>query len=136
MPYLRPLRPRDSAIRMRTAAYLRCHPYDIWRTGPHYWVMLQRAQDLALPAPDVYFDNGCLASGPLPRLRQLLGAIEAGQYDVVLLPGPFVLSLDDAKAQQIVLWMRRHGCQVDELPAPHPEPVPRARTGSPVPAAL
>lgn len=128
---LRPVRPRrfressmpyphlrTSAVRVRTATYLRCYPYDAWQRGPHYWSMIQHAQALALPTPDIYFDNGYLASGQVPQLRRLFGAIAAGKYDAVLLPGPFILSLNDAKAQRLVSWMADHGCRVEELPAP------------------
>lgn len=67
--------------------------------------------------PHVFFDNGRLASGPLPELRRLLDAVAAGFYDVVILPGPFVLSMDDAKAQAIVRQITDHGCRVIELPS-------------------
>lgn len=108
---------RGQETRVRTAVYLRCHPYDTWQTGPHYRAVLQHARNLSLPAPDVFFDNGCLSRGPLPQLERLLGAVENGHYDVVLLPGPFVLSLDDDKAQDIVRRIRAHGCRIEELPS-------------------
>lgn len=112
------IRQRAPSLRDPAAAYLRCHPYDRWKTGPHYWAVLRRAEALWLPVPDVFFDNGCLSRGPLPQLQQLLSAIDDGYYKVLLLPGPFVLSLDDRKAQDLLRWIRGHGCRVEELPAP------------------
>ncbi|MFF7249904.1 hypothetical protein ACFZBU_39105 [Embleya sp. NPDC008237] len=103
---------------VRTAAYLRCFPYDPLRTGPHLGVLLEYAEVLGLRAPDVFFDNGHLSSGPMPQLERLLAAIASGLYDVVLVPGPFVLALDDDKAREILRWMRAQGCEVVELPSP------------------
>lgn len=101
------------------ATYLRCFPYDALGTGPHLNAVLDHARELALPTPYVFFDNGRLASGPLPELRRLLDAVAAGFYDVVILPGPFVLSMDDAKAQAIVRQITDHGCRVIELLSRH-----------------
>lgn len=112
------IRQRAPLLREPAAAYLRCHPYDSWQMGPHYWAVLRRAEALSLPVPDVFFDNGCLSRGPLPQLRQLLRAIDDGRYGVLLLPGPFVLSLDDRRAQDLLRWIRGRGCRVEELPTP------------------
>lgn len=107
------------------ATYLRCFPHDTFGTGPHLHAVLDHARELALPTPYVFFDNGCPASGPLPELRRLLDAVATGFYDAVILPGPFVLSMDDAKAQAIVQQITDHGCRVIELPSRH------ARTEAP-----
>lgn len=108
--------PTAAAPRPRAAAYLRCHPYDPWRMGPHHYALIQLAADLSLPLPDVFFDNGCPASDPLPELDRLLAAVDAGWYQVLLIPGPFVLSLDDGKAAAAIARIRRGGCRVAELP--------------------
>ncbi|MFF6995944.1 hypothetical protein ACFY93_13465 [Streptomyces sp. NPDC008313] len=104
-----------------TAVYLRCHPYDRWQMALHRTALLQHAENLSLPTPDIFFDNGCLSRAPLPQLDRLLSAIEADYYKVLLLPGPFVLSLDDRKARDLTRWIRSRGCQVEELPATHPQ---------------
>lgn len=108
-----------NAQQTRAAAYLRCFPYDAFQTGPHRGAVLEHARALALPTPDIYFDNGRLSTQPLPQLTRLLTAIAAGFYHVVLLPGPFVLSLDDDKARATMQQMRDQGCQVMELPCRH-----------------
>ena len=101
----------------RTAAYLRCFPYDDLGTGPHHNAVLAYAQNLSLPVPAIYFDNGRLSSGPLPELSRLLCAVAVGHYDTVLVRGPFVLSLDDRTAQAVVREFSALGCRVIEVPS-------------------
>ncbi|MEV6008633.1 hypothetical protein AB0M29_17680 [Streptomyces sp. NPDC051976] len=117
------------------ATYLRCFPYDTFGTGPHLKAVLDHARELSLPTPYVFFDNGRLASGPLPELRRLLDAVATGFYDVVILPGPFVLSMDDAKAQAIVRQITDHGCRVIELPSRNADPEESSRRQPSTPGA-
>jgi DNA invertase Pin-like site-specific DNA recombinase len=102
---------------VRTAAYLRCFPYDAFRVGPHRNAVLAYAEEVSLPIPAIYFDNGCLSSGALPELERLLHAITAGNYDAVIVPGPFVFSLDDHKAHAVIREISHQGCQVMEVPS-------------------
>ncbi|MFE0459619.1 hypothetical protein ACFW1A_10200 [Kitasatospora sp. NPDC058965] len=101
----------------RTAAYLRCFPYDEFQMRLHRDAVEEHARDLYLPAPRVFLDNGCLASQALPELQRLLAAVATGQFGVVILPGRFVLSLDDAAALSIVRWIGGLGCRVIEVPS-------------------
>lgn len=110
-------RTADPQLRVPIAVYLRCHPYDRWRMEPHHHALLHYADRMSLSPPDVFFDNGCRSKGPLPQLDRLLRAVDSGCYQVLLVPGPFVLSLDDRKAQDLVRWIRSRGCRVEELPA-------------------
>lgn len=107
----------DEKAMPRVAAYLRCFPYDMFRSGPHLEAILDHLKRLTLPAPCIFFDNGLLASEPLPQLQQLLDAVAAGSFDVVILPGPFVLSLNSGEARVIMQQIADHGCQVIELPS-------------------
>ncbi|GAA1250867.1 hypothetical protein GCM10009665_46920 [Kitasatospora nipponensis] len=100
-----------------TAAYLRCQPMDPWGMEAHRWAVLEYAEQLGLPRPTVFFDNGCPARGLLPRLEQLLAQVAGGGYHTVLLPGRFVLSLDDRTAADLVRRFEEHGCRVLELPS-------------------
>jgi hypothetical protein len=100
-----------------TAAYLRCFPSDQWGMEAHRAALLRQASQMGLAEPLVYLDNGCRSKGPLPRLRSLLDLVAAGLYRVVLIPGPFVFSLDDDVAREVIRWISAHGCAVVELSA-------------------
>ncbi|MFF2951377.1 hypothetical protein ACFVVU_08525 [Kitasatospora sp. NPDC057965] len=107
-PVYRPVR--------RSAMYLRCRPYDPHEADYVRCAMEQLAQRLGLPYPDVYADHGLSTRGPLPALASLLTAAERGWLDVVLVPGPFVFSLDDRTAADTVRRLARAGCEVVEAP--------------------
>ncbi|MET8698146.1 recombinase family protein [Kitasatospora sp. NPDC004723] len=107
-PVYRPVR--------RSAMYLRCRPYDPHEADYVRSAMEQLAQRLGLPYPDVYADHGLSTRGPLPALASLLTAAERGWLDVVLVPGPFVFSLDDRAAADTVRRLARAGCEVVEAP--------------------
>ncbi|MFC9328433.1 hypothetical protein [Kitasatospora sp. NPDC057015] len=115
----------------RPAMYLRCHPYDT--RGAEYvrTAMELLAVRLGLPFPDVYADHGRSARGPLPALEDLLTAAEQGWVDVVLVPGPFVFSLDDRAAAATVARLARAGCEVVETPGRVVRPVDRDLGGVP-----
>ncbi|MER6364054.1 recombinase family protein [Kitasatospora sp. NPDC001527] len=100
----------------RSAMYLRCRPYDPQEAEYVRSAMEHLAHRLALPHPDVYADHGLSTRGPLPALASLLTAAERGWVDVVLVPGPFVFSLDDRAAADIVRRLARAGCEVVEAP--------------------
>ncbi|WP_371496015.1 hypothetical protein OG871_09870 [Kitasatospora sp. NBC_00374] len=119
-------RPADPAPH-RVAAYLRCYPHDPWRMEPHRIALQQYADRLGLPDPEVFLDNGLPSGGPLPRLEHLLELVAAGVYRALLLPGGFVLSLDDDRAGSLRRQIAGHGCEVLELPS-------RARPRTPLPA--
>ncbi|MFC9326975.1 hypothetical protein [Kitasatospora sp. NPDC057015] len=64
----------------------------------------------------MFIDNGCRSRHPRPALEQLVGLVEAGGYQVVLIPGPFVFSLDDGQASSVARQFDEAGCLLLELP--------------------
>ncbi|MEE1822626.1 hypothetical protein PUR61_10545 [Streptomyces sp. BE20] len=118
----------------RPAMYLRCQPYDTREAEYVRTAMEMLAVRLALPFPDVYADHGRSARGPLPALEKLVTAAEQGWVDVVLVPGPFVFSLDDRTAAATVARLARAGCEVVETPGRVVRPGRRTPGG--VPAGL
>ncbi|MFF7456998.1 hypothetical protein [Kitasatospora sp. NPDC008115] len=117
-----PHEPLNRAAR-RPAMYLRCRPYDPQEAEYVRSAMEHLAHRLALPFPDVYADHGLSTRGPLPALASLLTAAERGWVDVVLVPGPFVFSLDDRAAAATVERLARAGCEVIEAPGRVVRPV-------------
>ncbi|MER7705790.1 recombinase family protein [Kitasatospora sp. NPDC097605] len=108
-----PHEPVHRSVR-RSAMYLRCRPYDPQEADYVRSAMEHLAHRLSLPYPDVYADHGLSTRGPLPALASLLTAAERGWLDVVLVPGPFVFSLDDRAAADTVERLARAGCEVVE----------------------
>ncbi|WP_344325938.1 recombinase family protein [Kitasatospora putterlickiae] len=117
-----PHEPLNRAAR-RSAMYLRCRPYDPQEAEYVRSTMEHLAHRLALPHPTVYADHGLSTRGPLPALASLLTAAERGWVDVVLVPGPFVFSLDDRAAAETVERLARAGCEVVEAPGRVVRPV-------------
>ncbi|MEV6394710.1 hypothetical protein AB0M39_07995 [Streptomyces sp. NPDC051907] len=111
----------------RTAIYLRCYPHDIWQMEIHRRMLVAFSLESGLGAPPVFLDNGCRSYDAKPCLESLLRKIAAGDIDTVLIPGPFVFSLDDKEAQEIVRHIEDAACRVLELP---PFPDRAARSGS------
>ncbi|MFE0463419.1 hypothetical protein ACFW1A_29625 [Kitasatospora sp. NPDC058965] len=97
-----------------TAMYLRCYPYDPSGQLDLQLDLTAYAARLGLAEPTVYRDNGARSTGPLPALAGLLAAVRAGAYQVVLVPGPFVFSLDDRLARATVRRLAAAGCEVVE----------------------
>jgi hypothetical protein len=97
-----------------TAMYLRCYPYDVCEQLDLRLDLADWADRLGLGEPAVYLDNGARSSGPLPALTRLLAAVRAGRYRTVLVPGPFVFSLDDRAARATVRLLTAAGCTVLE----------------------
>lgn len=99
----------------------------------HREAVLRHAQAHALIMPDVFLDNGCPSSGPMPELERLLELVAVGGYQTVIVPGPFVFSLSDSAAEAVVQQIEAHGCQVVEIsPAGRPSERPRASAGRPM----
>ncbi|MHA6757095.1 hypothetical protein [Streptacidiphilus sp. PAMC 29251] len=101
----------------RTAAiYLRCYPFDLMAMPAHRYALHRLADQLGLPMPSDFLDNGLRSCGPLPALTHLIELAAQEIIRVVLVPGPFVFSVCDTKARTIVDQFRGLGCQVIELP--------------------
>ncbi|MFF3401432.1 hypothetical protein ACFYW6_23310 [Streptomyces sp. NPDC002659] len=109
---------KDDRASAHAAVYLRCYPYDKGQMSCHRLGLFSYARELGLSAPTVFLDNGRRFTGPLPELERLLDEVDGGAYDVVLVPGLFVFSLDDSEARLVSLQIRDAGCQVVELPSP------------------
>ena len=101
----------------RTAMYLRCYPFDAWKMDFHRDALQRYAMSLGLPEPTVYLDNGVRSGEPMPALRELNREVAAGHVHLVMVPGPFVFSLDDAEARTVSGQITATGCRVMELPA-------------------
>ncbi|MFI1394300.1 hypothetical protein [Streptomyces sp. NPDC020681] len=99
-----------------TAAYLRCFPYDIWRMALHVRALEVHADVLGLHPPHVFLDNGVSHRMVQPQLRRLLAQASVGAIHTVLVPGPWVFSLDDRRSGAVTAFLRAAGAQVVELP--------------------
>lgn len=106
-----------NAVADCTAMYLRCYPHDACQMLSHQDILRQYARGLGLPEPVLYLDNGVRSVEQRPELELLLQHLAQGEYQVVLVPGPFVFSVDDREARVIVERIRATGCQVIELPS-------------------
>lgn len=104
---------------VRIAGYLRCFPFDVWGMETHRIALRRYARQLGLPEPSIHLDNGLRSRGPLPGLERLMDLVACGSFDVLLIPGPFVLSVHDLEASAIVGRITGFGCRVLELPPLH-----------------
>ncbi|MFJ4670479.1 hypothetical protein [Kitasatospora purpeofusca] len=101
-----------------TAIYLRCYPCDEVRMLD-FWQILERySVESGLGEATLFMDNGRRSTEPLTALADLTRAVEAGVCETVLVPGPFVFSLDDAKAAATVRRLEEAGGRVVEMPRP------------------
>ncbi|MGW7056096.1 hypothetical protein [Streptomyces sp. NPDC054887] len=100
---------------VNVAAYLRCHPHDPAEMRVHRLALRTYAAAIRLPAPTIYLDNGCRSTDHKPRLTQLAEAVQHGIYSVVLIPGPWVFSLDPHQARAHMMYLGRQ-CGLMELP--------------------
>lgn len=98
--------------------YLRCYPADTWGMGCHQDALRSLAHQAGLPEPALYLDNGARSCEARPALEGLLEQAALGVVDVVLVPGPFVFSLDDGEAAHTVERLVAAGCRVLEIPSP------------------
>ncbi|MEU9133446.1 hypothetical protein AB0D08_36060 [Kitasatospora sp. NPDC048540] len=102
---------------LRTAAYLRCYPYDSWRMAPHVRALEEHAGLLGLDTPRLFLDNGVSCRSVQPQLRVLLALASLEAVDTVLVPGRWVFSLDQGTADAVAGFLVAAGTRVVELPA-------------------
>ncbi|MFF2040834.1 hypothetical protein ACFVVX_10430 [Kitasatospora sp. NPDC058170] len=103
-------------VTAHVAIYLRCYPFDVTAMDCHRRALEALAAELELPDPLLHLDNGLRKPDGLPALVGLLQGVAAGWITTVLIPGPFVFSMDGAEARAVVELLERHGCRVVELP--------------------
>ncbi|MEV4556758.1 hypothetical protein AB0K51_07140 [Kitasatospora sp. NPDC049285] len=101
-----------------TAIYLRCYPYDAGYLLDFWDVLSRYALTAGLGEATVFMDNGRRSREPLTSLEALLEAVEEGRVSAVVIPGPFVFSLDDEAADATVRRFEELGCRVHQLPHP------------------
>ncbi|MET8542789.1 recombinase family protein [Kitasatospora sp. NPDC004799] len=115
----------------RPALYLRCYPADAAGLEYQRTALERLARRRGLPVPAAFLDDGVRSGARRPALERLLERAGQGWVDVVLVPGPFVFSLDDRAARATVRRLEALGCAVLDLPGrgalPHRPPLP-ART--------
>ncbi|MFJ6621479.1 recombinase family protein [Kitasatospora sp. NPDC091335] len=117
----RPSRPPRPA---RPALYLRCYPADAAGLDYQRSVLEHLARQRGLPVPSAFLDDGVRSADPRPALERLLERAGQGWVNVVLVPGPFVFSLDDRCARATVRRLEALGCAVLDLPGPGALPLP------------
>ncbi|MEV4612437.1 hypothetical protein AB0K43_07520 [Kitasatospora sp. NPDC049258] len=101
------------------AGYLRFHPADPDAALRHGVALRAYAHGLGLPRPSLYLDEGLTWRGRLPAYERLLGAVRAGRYGIVLIPGPWVFGLSDEVARRRRAELSAH-CRVLERPGRRP----------------
>ncbi|MCX5126728.1 hypothetical protein [Streptomyces sp. NBC_00347] len=85
----------------------------------HHKALQSYALRLGLPAPVIYMETG-LPTGDMPPLERLVRAVHEGSHRIVLVPGEWVFSDDDAQVRRIVTLLRQVGVRrILALPAPH-----------------
>ncbi|MGV9270426.1 hypothetical protein ACWDRR_37965 [Kitasatospora sp. NPDC003701] len=104
-----------------TAIYLRCYPYDAVRMLDCWQTLERYSVGSGLGEATLFLDNGRRSTEQLAALADLIRAVEAGVCDTVLVPGPFVFSLNDAEAAATVRKLEEAGGRVVEMPrSPQP----------------
>ncbi len=100
---------------MRPAAYIRIvsrpgeRPSDRQREA-----IIEVARDRGWPEPVVYADDGqATADGYGPALSTLSAAIGAGRHDMVIMPGPSVISRSPAHLMAFLFRCNHHGVAVE-----------------------
>ncbi|MCZ7417311.1 MULTISPECIES: hypothetical protein [unclassified Streptomyces] len=96
--------------------YLRCYPFDPMGMECHVRALEEVSAGMGVPQPMLIMDNGRRSSDGLPGRDLLLRLAGHGLLDAVLVPGPFVFSLDGAQAAAVVAELEARGCRVMELP--------------------
>lgn len=109
-------RPEENRESIRMAIYLRCHPYDRWEMISHRHALLMCARVMGFPEPAVFFDNGPSSRETRPFLEWLIQRVNQGEFNTVLIPGPFVFSIDDLEARAVIAYLQDAGCVVLEMP--------------------
>ncbi|MBW5480636.1 hypothetical protein [Streptomyces bambusae] len=101
------------------ASYLCCPHYDPQHMTGHQEALSRFSHRLGAPPPVTYLDNGHSCQDHRPALERLARAVMAGQHSLVLVPGLWVFSADEHRAQRTAdLLTRAGGCRVLQLPAP------------------
>ncbi|MBL1087567.1 recombinase family protein [Streptomyces actinomycinicus] len=103
-------------------AYLCCSPSRWWGWDLHRFALRDYARRHGLRPPDVYADDGCCSEGALPELERLVRAVEAGDYQVILLSGRCVPSVCSADAELMARIRGASGCDIVEVPPLFPGP--------------
>ncbi|MFD4656169.1 recombinase family protein [Kitasatospora sp. NPDC058444] len=111
----RPLRSPRPPRPARPALYLRCYPADAAGLEYQRAVLERLARQRGLPVPAAFLDDGVRSGDRRPALERLLERAGQGWVNVVLVPGPFVFSLDDRSARATVRRLEALGCTVLEL---------------------
>ncbi len=93
------------------AAYLRCYPYDPRNMAARREAVRRFANRLGLRPPLIYLDNGCTSADPRPQLDELASSIAAGLHQVLLVPSPWVFSIDDLRARRTMQMLTLAGCR-------------------------
>ena len=106
---------------MRPAAYIRI----VSRPGVQpparqREAIIAVARDRGWPEPVVYADDGrATADGYGPALAKLSAAVGAGRHDMVIMPGPGVISRSPAHLMAFLFRCNHHGVAVEFIsPAP------------------
>ncbi|MEU4066768.1 hypothetical protein AB0F25_31020 [Streptomyces wedmorensis] len=105
----------SAALRPKCVIYLRCYPFDPMGMECHVRALEDVSADMRVFAPIVILDNGRRASDGLPGRDSLIRLAEQGFFDTVLIPGPFVFSLDASEATAVVAELTARGCRIVEL---------------------
>jgi hypothetical protein len=98
--------------------YLRCYPFDVGQMSSHQGALLDHAEQLGLPMPALFMDNGIRSRDPRPALGRLMVLAEEQAVTVLLIPGIFVFSLHDQTALAIASRFTGTGCRIVELCSP------------------
>jgi Resolvase, N terminal domain len=102
---------------MRPAAYIRI----VSRPGAQpparqREAIIAVARDRGWPEPVVYADDGrATANGYGPALAKLSAAVGAGRHDMVIMPGPGVISRSPAHLMAFLFRCNHHGVAVEFL---------------------
>ncbi|WP_042388244.1 hypothetical protein [Streptacidiphilus melanogenes] len=81
----------------------------------HQDTLLNHAEQLGLPIPLLFLDNGIPSSRPRPALGHLMALTDERLVTVLLIPGTFVFSLYDAAARAIAARFAGAGCRLVDL---------------------
>ncbi|MFH0518538.1 hypothetical protein ACHBTE_15330 [Streptomyces sp. M41] len=102
----------------KVAGYLRCYPHDPTDMAENRIVMRNCARSAGMPEPFIYLDNDCPSRAAKPRLEELIEAVDAGLFLVVMIPGPWVFSLDEQVARSTAQRLSRGCCGIWETASP------------------
>ncbi|MGV9268173.1 hypothetical protein ACWDRR_26310 [Kitasatospora sp. NPDC003701] len=125
----------DTSPVLRPAAYLCGHPHSPMALNGQREALTRFAAHLGLPAPVVYLDHAHPSSWghrARPQFEALVRAVMEGTHRLLLIPGPWVFSVDEQRVRLSVRVLTAAGCaRILVLPRSFP-PV---RPGPPPPPA-